>query len=162
MLIGVADQRGGPFRLAAGQNARCWSVSIGTTARPVHRRETCIGQMSAQSLKHGRHYAVTSLFKVLCAGLGLILVTVSASSAQTARNCAPRTDVVERLASKYGESRQSMGLGANNAVVEVFASAESGSWTITVTTPAGMTCLVASGQHFEELAEALPPEGDGA
>ena len=49
-----------------------------------------------------------------------------------------------------------MGIGANNAIVEVFASDQTGSWTITVTAPGGLTCLVASGQAFEELAEALP------
>jgi hypothetical protein len=70
--------------------------------------------------------------------------------------------VVERLASKNGESRQSMEIGSNNAVMEVFASLESGSWTITVTMANGVTCLVASGQAFEELAEALPPKGDDA
>ena len=53
--------------------------------------------------------------------------------AQSGPNCAPREMVVDRLASKYGETRQSMGLGANNAVVEVFASDTSGSWTIIVT-----------------------------
>ena len=36
------------------------------------------------------------------------------------------------------------------------------SWTITVTSPSGMTCLVASGQSFETLAEALPPKGKDA
>lgn len=79
-----------------------------------------------------------------------------------ARNCAPREVVVERLAERYRETRQSMGLGPNNAVVEVFASQETGTWTITVTTPQGMTCLVASGQAFETLAEALPAPGDDA
>lgn len=79
-----------------------------------------------------------------------------------AANCAPRETVVERLASKYGESRKSMGLGANNAVVEVFASEETGTWTITVTSAKGMTCLVASGQAFEELTEALPSDGNDA
>lgn len=82
--------------------------------------------------------------------------------AQSGQNCAPREMVVDRLASKYGETRQSMGLGANNAVVEVFASDSSGSWTITVTSATGVTCLVASGQAFEELAEVLPIEGNDA
>ncbi len=81
--------------------------------------------------------------------------------AQTS-NCAPRTTVVDRLAGQYGETRQSMGLGSNNQVVEVFASANSGSWTITVTLPNGMTCLVASGQAFETLAEVLPAPGNDA
>ncbi|MFK7875993.1 MAG: hypothetical protein AB8B71_09475 [Paracoccaceae bacterium] len=84
------------------------------------------------------------------------------ATAQQGRNCAPREAVVDRLADGYGESRQSMGLGANNQVVEVFASSETGTWTITVTTPNGLTCLVASGQAFEELVEALPKAGDDA
>ncbi|MCR8548069.1 hypothetical protein M4578_09530 [Salipiger sp. P9] len=96
------------------------------------------------------------------AGLVACLGAVPAGQAraQTA-TCAPRAQVIEKLASKYGETRQSIGLGSNNAVMEVFASAETGTWTITVTSPAGLTCLVASGQAFEPLAEALPaPESD--
>lgn len=78
------------------------------------------------------------------------------------RNCAPRAAVVQRLADGYGETRQSMGLGANNAVIEVFASQTSGSWTITVTGADGITCLVASGQAFEAVAEAPPKPGNDA
>ncbi len=92
-------------------------------------------------------------------GATLIGAMPRAASAEGA-NCAPRERVVERLADGYGESRQAIGLGANNAVVEVFASAESGTWTITVTTANGLTCLVASGQAFETLAEALPARGN--
>ena len=82
--------------------------------------------------------------------------------AQQTGPCAPHDVVVERLASGYGESRQAIALGANNSVVEVFASEESGSWTITVTMPGGPTCLVASGQAFEMVAEALPNTDQGA
>ncbi|WP_298860386.1 hypothetical protein [uncultured Sulfitobacter sp.] len=82
--------------------------------------------------------------------------------AQSQRNCGPREAVVERLASGYGETRQSVGIGSNNAMVEVFASDQTGSWTILVTMPTGVTCLVASGQSFEEVAEALPAKGNDA
>lgn len=98
----------------------------------------------------------------LAATAALMAISTSSAQAQQARNCGPRDLVVTRLAEGYGETRQSMGLGANNAVIEVFASEESGTWTITVTTPNGMTCLVASGQAFEELAEALPAKGNDA
>ncbi|GAA6188024.1 hypothetical protein [Litorivita sp. NS0012-18] len=102
--------------------------------------------------------------KLLFKSLPLLIAALAANgaAAQTRQNCGPRDVVVERLASGYGETRQSIGLGANNQVVEVFASDESGTWTITVTMPSGMTCLVASGQAFEELAEALPAEGNDA
>lgn len=95
-------------------------------------------------------------------GLGVMVLAASQASAEGNQNCAPREMVLERLADKYGETRQSIGLGANNAVVEVFASTDTGSWTITVTMPTGLTCLVASGQSFEALAEALPPQGNDA
>jgi hypothetical protein len=88
--------------------------------------------------------------------LGAALLVPAAADAQP-RNCADRARVVERLADTYGETRQSIGLGANNVVIEVFASDETGSWTITATLPSGLTCLVASGQAFERLDEELTP-----
>ncbi|MEM6888661.1 MAG: hypothetical protein AAF636_11035 [Pseudomonadota bacterium] len=98
----------------------------------------------------------------LTAGAAIYLASTTDVLAQANRNCGPRAAVVDRLAEGYGESRKSMGLGANNAVVEVFASDETGTWTITVTMPNGMTCLVASGQSFEELADTLPAKGSDA
>ena len=53
-------------------------------------------------------------------------------------------------------------MAANNQVMELFASADTGSWTITVTLPEGTTCLVASGQNFEPITEELPAKGDPA
>lgn len=99
------------------------------------------------------------LVPCLIVTLGLIAALPTVAQARNA--CAPRDIVLNRLATTYGETRQSIGLGANNQMVEVFASAETGSWTITVTRPGGITCLVASGQAFEVLAESLPkPEKD--
>lgn len=81
------------------------------------------------------------------------LIPVGAMAQQ---NCAPRDAVVERLNERYSETRQSIGLAANNSVVETWASLESRTWTVTVTTPGGLTCLVASGQAFELIDEELP------
>ena len=96
----------------------------------------------------------------LTAGLTLATAAASLAHAQNLRHCAARDTVVERLAEKYGESRQALGLGTQGAVVEIFASESSGSWTITVTLPNGSTCLMATGQAFEQLAEVLPANGD--
>lgn len=93
----------------------------------------------------------------LSLAVGAILMTVQHGYAQGTRNCAARETVVNHLAEGYGESRQSIGLGANNAVVETFASTDTGTWTITVTMPNGMTCVVASGQAYETLEEDLLP-----
>ncbi|MEM5542577.1 hypothetical protein WNY61_07480 [Sulfitobacter sp. AS92] len=108
---------------------------------------------------------MTRLMKIihlaaLTAASALVLATTT--EAQTPRSCAPRDHVVLRLADGYGETRHSMGLGGDNAVIEIFASDQTGSWTITVTGTNGITCLVASGQGFEELAEGLPAKGKDA
>lgn len=86
------------------------------------------------------------------------LVTPFVASAQ-GQNCGTRDLVVERLTSKYGESRQSIGMAPKGRVVEVFASQETGTWTITITMPNGITCLVASGQSYEDLDEPIAPAG---
>jgi hypothetical protein len=103
---------------------------------------------------------MTRNLTMLIALLGLGCAAPQITQAQA--NCAPREIVVERLAEEYGESRQSIGLGHNNAVMELFASPDTGTWTITVTTVNGLTCLVASGQAFEAVMEALPAQGSPA
>ncbi len=66
------------------------------------------------------------------------------------------------LPSKYSETRRSVGLAVNNMVMELFASEETGSWTITVTSAQGVTFLVASGQNFQPVQEDLPAKGSPA
>ena len=90
------------------------------------------------------------------------LTTGLALAAQPAaaqdRNCAARDTVVARLGAIYGETRRGLGLVSQGQVMELFASAETGSWTIAVTLPSGITCLIAAGEAFESVAEA-PPVG---
>ena len=102
---------------------------------------------------------VAGIFFAVVASFAALILAGQELAAQN-RNCADRAKVVARLAEGYGESRQAIGLGANNQVVETFANLESGTWTVTVTLPNGMTCLVASGKAFELVEEALAPVGE--
>jgi hypothetical protein len=97
---------------------------------------------------------------LLSFGIGAMIL--AATHAQSAPACADHASVVERLTGQYGEGRQAMGLGSNNTVVEVYASAETGSWTITVTKPGGPTCLVAAGQAFQLETPAPIEDGNDA
>lgn len=97
-------------------------------------------------------------FSFACCAAFLGVVLAGSAQSQT-RNCAPHEVVVERLASGYGESRQVIAMNADSSVLEVFASEESGTWTIAVTRAGGLTCIVAAGQHYQHLAEDLPTEG---
>lgn len=97
-------------------------------------------------------------FLALSLGIGAMLLATHHAFAQAGQNCAPRERVITQLAERFGETRQSIGIESNNSVVEVFASNETGSWTIILTLPNGLSCLVAAGESFETLAENLPDQ----
>ncbi len=93
---------------------------------------------------------------------GFAVLILATQNAFAAANCAERSVVLNELAVKYHETRRAMGIAANSVVMEMFASAASGTWTLTVTTPDGMTCLVASGDGYEPVSDTLPTPGDPA
>lgn len=88
--------------------------------------------------------------------MGLGIMVLAAQQVQ-ARTCVPRDEMVKRLAGTYNETRRAIGISRQEAVMELFASDQTGSWTITVTLPDGTACLVAAGRDYEEIAEAQPP-----
>ena len=98
--------------------------------------------------------------ELIALGLGATL-TLAAQPAAAAPRCGPRAEVLEMLAERYEETRRGIGISGPTQVLEVFAST-TGTWTVLVTDPDGNTCLVASGQSWEDLREALPPEGEAA
>jgi hypothetical protein len=99
-----------------------------------------------------------TMFALSLGFAGLILATQAGFAGPP---CAVRSAVVGQLAETYREARKGIGMSGGNAVVELFVS-EAGTWTVTVTLPSGMTCLIASGQGWEALAEPLPAKGDPA
>lgn len=99
------------------------------------------------------------LFALSLGFAGVILAT-HAGWAQD--GCGPRDQVVDVLAQQYGEARSGIGLNGTARVMEMFVNAKTGSWSITVTLPDGQTCLIATGQQFQTLNEALPAKGDPA
>ena len=87
------------------------------------------------------------------------VVLIAATTMAQAATCGDHATIVRALADRYGETRRAIGLSGGNAVIEIFASDETGTWTIALTRAGGPTCLVASGEGFEALAEAPPPRG---
>ncbi len=94
----------------------------------------------------------STLFATLVAAT-LMLLALPAQAQGPA--CGPRAEMVARLSSHFGETRRGIGLGRRDGVVEVFASPDTGSWTITMTMPDGRMCLVASGQSWEDRMDDL-------
>ena len=92
----------------------------------------------------------TAVLRLAVAALATMGVSASPAGAQEAAQravCKKRSELIEVLAKKFGETQQSFGLQNDTRVLEVFAS-ETGSWTAIVTVPGGKSCIVASGQAW--------------
>ncbi len=86
-----------------------------------------------------------------------------ASAAQAQMACGTRDSVVEALGDKYGEVRRGGGLGSGAAAIfELWVSDATGTWTILMTTPNGLTCVMAVGDGWQDDAGELTPTGDPA
>ncbi len=94
--------------------------------------------------------------------LGLGGMWLAADMARSETQCDTRDRVVAFLAERYGETRRSIGLAGEGAVMELFAADDTGTWTITVTLTDGQMCLVASGAAYEAVTEDLPAKGTPA
>jgi len=78
----------------------------------------------------------------------LILVG-GAVTAQMA--CAPRDELAAELARDYHETPRGSGIMADgSALMEIYA-AETGSWTVIITRPDGLACVVATGDGWSAV-----------
>lgn len=84
--------------------------------------------------------------------LGALIIGSSflATAAEAQPVCGAHRLVTENLKESYAEAPVSMGVTAGGGIIEVFASAE-GTWTLVITQPNGLSCLIAAGQDWENL-----------
>ncbi len=68
--------------------------------------------------------------------------------------CSERAKFVDQLSGNYSENTVALGLVNNGSVLEILASKE-GSWTILVTKPNGISCVVATGEAWEAVPHQL-------
>jgi hypothetical protein len=87
-------------------------------------------------------------FLAMIAALGGVIVAIRPAHAQ-GQTCNHHDVIVERLADNWGEGLVSIALAANGPVIETFANLATGTWTMTMTPPGGLTCLVGAGTDFQ-------------
>lgn len=91
----------------------------------------------------------------------LIMATVIMASWNTAQAQAPRvpcevrSKLVERLAATYKESSVATGLAHDGKLVEVLTNASGETWSIIVTSPQGLSCLVATGEDWRKFESLM-------
>ncbi|MEM7320294.1 MAG: hypothetical protein AAF408_14895 [Pseudomonadota bacterium] len=97
------------------------------------------------------------MFKRLL-GVALTFGMAATAPPAFAATCGMRDTVIDRLQTKYAEELAFGGLQevrGGQAVMEVWSSADSGTFTVLVTQANGISCIVAAGTDF---FEAIPKQ----
>lgn len=79
----------------------------------------------------------------LLSGLALVARPADAQSIAT-----PRAEIVKQLGNAYAEAPVAIGLTQNGNVIELFTTGDGSTWTMVVTSPDGLSRVVASGASW--------------
>lgn len=78
----------------------------------------------------------------------LATAAATPAAAQTRGACLPHQTAVSKLEQGYGEQRVGLGIGPSGGAVYELYVADTGTWTILVTRPNGLSCIAASGDSW--------------
>lgn len=97
--------------------------------------------------------------------LGLLLpiilgLTLSSKPADARSQCDTRESVLSQLADNYREEPVALGVTHTGGLIEVLTTKDGGTWSIIITSPQGISCLVAAGEGWR-MRDKLPAEESG-
>ncbi len=99
------------------------------------------------------------MFRTLLIATFVACAAFVPASAKSQQICGDRAKIISHLGSDYKESRSGMGLAASGTVIELF-TADSGTWTMLMTAPGGRTCVMGSGEGWEQTQRPKPVAGE--
>jgi len=88
----------------------------------------------------------------------LVFAIAAPSLAQAQYVCAKRDSMITQLKKKFGESERGIGVSGTEAVIEIWSSEETGTWTIVMTRPNGIACVMAAGDSWTDIPVEKGPE----
>ncbi len=83
--------------------------------------------------------------------LGLLIYTAATAKAQPV--CLPHEDLKEQLYANFSETPAAIAIANNGALVELFATRDRSSWTLAMTRPGGMSCVLVAGEEWNRFPE---------
>lgn len=93
--------------------------------------------------------------RTMCA---VVLAAVIPNAAAQQPNCTQRSTFVRYLSETYAEMPVAVGIADNGNVTELLRSKTGNSWTIIMTTPEGIACRIAAGEHWQPLPGVVTQE----
>jgi len=91
----------------------------------------------------------------------LLFGMVATGPPAAAMTCAPRVDLVDRLSTEFNERLTATGLQNARSLIEVWSSVGGDSFTILVSHPNGISCVVSAGKYWTTITPAPAPDKEG-
>ena len=80
-----------------------------------------------------------------------VALAASASAAQAQQRCYEHSKVLDQFLKTYKEAPIATGLTRDGRMLEVLSSGDTGTWTIVLSKPNGVTCVVMAGEAWRKL-----------
>lgn len=91
-----------------------------------------------------------SMLRFLALSLPFPALMLAATPAEAQMMCGQRADIIQSIDQKYKERPAAFGLSGDKMMIELYTS-EKGTWTMLMTRPGGVSCIMAVGQSWENL-----------
>ena len=89
-----------------------------------------------------------------------LLFLAATATPAAAMLCVDRVDMLDRLASEYEEELIEVRVMEEQGLLEILASPSQGTWTLLLTKPGGISCVLATGKGLDKskLRMVMPTE----
>ena len=77
----------------------------------------------------------------------VVLGAVAPASARSI--CAPHDDLAKLLNKQFSEQPVAIGIAGNGQLLEIFTATDGATWTIVMTSPKGVSCVVSDGRAWD-------------
>jgi hypothetical protein len=85
------------------------------------------------------------------AAAAVLVATVPGIAVAAPMYCGPRKDVLAKLAGSLHQQPSSVALTSNGQLLEVLKSDTDLVWTILITSPQGLSCVIATGDGWQTM-----------
>ena len=89
------------------------------------------------------------VFAVVAFAFALLLHTAATVKAQPV--CMPHDDFRVELHRNFSEAPVAIAVANNGALIELYAKRDKSSWTLVMTRPGGLSCVLVAGEEWNDL-----------
>ncbi len=89
------------------------------------------------------------VFVVVAFAFALLLHTAATVKAQPV--CMPHDDFRMELQRNFSEAPVAIAIANNGALIELYAKRDKSSWTLVMTRPGGLSCVLVAGEEWNDL-----------